>query len=56
MTKIESFKFLLGNEKVNMVLTDPPYDLAVKNIVGNGNKGTRVNNKLNERERKRARF
>lgn len=35
-TKIESFEFLLGEEKVNMVLTDAPYNLAVKNIVGNG--------------------
>lgn len=35
-TKIESFKFLLGDEKVNMVLTDPPFNLAVKSIVGNG--------------------
>jgi len=25
-------------------------------MVGNGNKGTGVNNKLNERERKRAKF
>jgi len=35
-TKIESFKFLLGDEKVNMVLTDFPFNMSVKSIVGNG--------------------
>ena len=35
-TKLYSFNQLLKDEKVNMVITDPPYNLQVKNIVGNG--------------------